>query len=712
MHGQASHGHLPTLSFDPAAVARNAGRHVVSRASSVTDVMPWWEWLSLTGILAIAAVIRLLWVLWLPMVPESDYATFLDMATKIAGGEWHPQEYGWVYQGSGYPLFMAPIIALGGGLDALRILNVVAQLGMVLGVWWLGRRLFGQRGGIVAGFFAATLPGMWTYVPVLAAESVTVALLTGLACLLAARPTPLRLLATGVTVSALAFTRPSFLPFILVVMVVTAVLARRQWKVQLAWLTTGIMVIALPLMLLNAVNEGPLVPGGAAGWQTWLVNNEHSNGGWFDAYADDAYPFEGLQGDEEIRAAQSKLGLQFMITNPITAISWAFERLQTNWEYDAMGVNWTWDRAPEAWQDRVPLGVDDLKGITQSMYVMLLVTAGVGAFRHRTRPELLVPIVLPLAYALGILAVAEANSRYHAMFLPLLCVVAGGIFSGSTIPFQKLVTWIEALPTRRQWLIIGATGGAIALTLIAAGNILASGSPWSTIKQSAPPLLVIAIVLLPIVGNIRLAITTNWARWMRVLSAPNWRFGIVPAAIIVLIALPSFAVTAVVKDTLHDIEMVSPTGWERTLITTDGPSAPLPLVLQDAGTSPAMRAVSFPDAAYLQFDAQPETGDTVQLARELPSLTVGESYVFYVQVYVPAADEPPGDRLSITLNGATAWELTPDPGTQGHWEYVRLDWVADNDTLQIAVTREASETTSTALADTPLVRTLHLYPLY
>lgn len=712
MNRSAAPGNLPSLSLDPAPVARDAGRRLASRASAVANAMPWWEWLSLAGIMVVGAILRLLWVTWLPMEPESDYATFLDMATKIANGQWHPQEYGWVYQGSGYPLVMAPVIALGGGLDALRLLNLVAQLGMVLGVWWLSRRLFGQRGGIVAGFFAATLPGMWTYVPVLAAESVAVFLLTALACLLTARPTPLRLLTTGLTVSALAFTRPSFLPFILVLLVVTAVLARRQWKGQMAWLATGVMVIALPLMLLNTLNDGPLVPGGAAGWQTWLVNNEHANGGWFDAYADDAYPFEGLQGDEEIRAAQSKLGVQFVVTNPLAAISWAFERLQTNWEYDAMGVNWTWDRAPEAWREHVPVGGDTMKDIAQSMYVVLLATALVGAFRHRTRPDLLVPVVLPLAYGLAILAVAEANSRYHAMFLPLLCVMAGGLFAGSTIPVQRIVSWIESLPTRRQWLVIGATSGAMTLALIALGTILAGGDVWSTVKQSAPPMLVIAIVLLPIIGNIRLAITTNWARWMRFLSAPNWRFGLVPAAIIVLIALPTFAVTAVVKDTLHDIEAVSPTGWERTLITADGPSAPLALVLQDSGTSPAMRAVSYPDAAYLQFDAQPESGDTVRLARELPGLTAGESYVFYVQVYVPATGDQPGDRLTITLNGATAWEIAPDRASEGGWEYIRLDWVADSETLQILVSREASEHSSTALADTPLVRTLHLYPLY
>jgi hypothetical protein len=113
------------------------------------------------------------------------------------------------------------------------------------------------------------------------------------------------------------------------------------------------------------------------------------------------------------------------------------------------------------------------------------------------------------------------------------------------------------------------------------------------------------------------------------------------------------------------------------------PCDPLALVLQDSGSSPAMRAVSFPDAAYLQFDALPEPGDTIQLARQLPGLTVGESYVFYLQVHVPS----PNDRLSVAPNGFTAWELPANDTSDGGWHYVRLDWLADSETLRLVVSR-------------------------
>lgn len=89
------------------------------------------------------------------MAPESDFATRLDMATEIAHGSWRPEEYGWVYQGSGYPTLMAPLIALGGGLATLRLANVVAQLATVVGGWLLARRLFGPRGGLLAAVLAA-----------------------------------------------------------------------------------------------------------------------------------------------------------------------------------------------------------------------------------------------------------------------------------------------------------------------------------------------------------------------------------------------------------------------------------------------------------------------------------------------------------------------------------------------------------------------------
>ena len=647
---------------------------------------------ALGAILLLAAIIRNAWIVRLPMPVESDYATFLDMATKIAHGHWNPQEYGWVYQGSGYPLIMSPLIALGGGLDALRLLNVVAQLGMVTGVWFVARQLFGPRGALVAGTFAAILPGLWSWVPLLAAESVATLLVTVLACLLVARQTPLRLTATGLTLAALAFTRPSFLPYVALVVVVIAIIGRSRWHVRLAWLGTGIMLVALPIMVLNAANSGPLLPGGAAGWQTWLVNNEHSTGGWFDAYADDAYPFTGLVGDAETRAAQSKLGVQFAIANPGTAISGAVDRLQTNWQYDAMGFDWTVERSPQEWQDRVP-DAASLKDIAQVLYVVMLGAAMIGAIRNGRRPELLLPLVLPLAYGLGILAVAEANARYHVMFLPLLCIMAGGAIGSqgrASARFAPLAI-----------LMAGIVGIAVAVP----GNSLDRLS-WSQLRFELPLYLVVATVVIPVAGCIGLAISRLWTRWSANPPTPTWRWTATGALGLLVVLMPVWLGVTMARDIDRQLDAVAPSGWVRTV--GSDPEAQ-PLVLAASGTAPNLRQVSYPDAALLQFDTAPIPGDIVSLTRTLDNLTVGEAYVFYLQVYDPGIAS---EHLAIDLNGTTTWELAPDRPEAAGWHYVRLDWVAGGPILAIEITRMAGTGSDTSLATSPQVRTLHLYPEY
>src|SRR5262249_3553958 len=114
----------------------------------------------LVTVLLVGAALRLVWVALLPVTPESDYRTFLDMARLIAAGQWQPSSYGWTYQGPGYPLLLAPLVRLGGGVPAIVLANLLLQLGMVAFVWLLGRRLFGPVAGLAGAALAALLPGI------------------------------------------------------------------------------------------------------------------------------------------------------------------------------------------------------------------------------------------------------------------------------------------------------------------------------------------------------------------------------------------------------------------------------------------------------------------------------------------------------------------------------------------------------------------------
>ena len=70
------------------------------------------------------------------------------------------------------------------------------------------------------------------------------------------------------------------------------------------------------------------------------------------------------------------------------------------------------------------------------------------------------------------------------------------------------------------------------------------------------------------------------------------------------------------------------------------------------------------------------------------------------------------EHLHITLNGDLVWERASERMVLPRWHYVRVEWEADRETVDIVVTREAGREYRVTEAAIPRVRTLHLYPLY
>ena len=149
--------------------------------------------LELVAILLVAIVIRLGWVLIGAVPPESDYATFEQMATVIRSGSWWPESYGWVFQGPVYPTLLALVPALGDdGLTGIRLLNTLMQAATVACVYAAARHRFGVRSGLVAAGLSALLPGMWLFTPLLAAENLAMLLVAVISLCLALPRSSLR----------------------------------------------------------------------------------------------------------------------------------------------------------------------------------------------------------------------------------------------------------------------------------------------------------------------------------------------------------------------------------------------------------------------------------------------------------------------------------------------------------------------------------------
>ncbi|MCU0721383.1 MAG: glycosyltransferase family 39 protein [Pirellula sp.] len=132
----------------------------------------------ITLILALSLVVRIggafYWQSSIPDGPSSfrfgDSDTYWVHAQRIAAGE--PYRYlsdeSRIFRAPLFPIFLSPFAywASGSGLNEIEgVVLVVRVIGAVLGmvcvglVWWLTKRIGGDRAANIAGFFAAMYPG-------------------------------------------------------------------------------------------------------------------------------------------------------------------------------------------------------------------------------------------------------------------------------------------------------------------------------------------------------------------------------------------------------------------------------------------------------------------------------------------------------------------------------------------------------------------------
>jgi hypothetical protein len=614
------------------------------------------------------------------VAPESDFATFFWMTQEIAIGHWPSDSYGWVWAGPGYPLLLAPLLALGGGLTAIWAANVLFQLAMVLGVWVLSRRLFGPRAAVASAIFAAILPDLWLYTPLVAAENLAMLLLT-LIVLLGGFKRPWAALMIGVTAVALALTRPAYL--FLVPLIVIVAWGSHRWSFrQVRWYLTGVLIILAPIILANWLGGGPVLPGGAAGWQLWLVHNERATGRWFPAQDADDYPFKGMEENgrslTEISAAQRKLAIQFMIANPSQTLSSYLHRHQDTWAGRPTALDFTMQpSAPNlrffhSW-------VDKFARFSDGVYTSVIALAGITAMRFRKHLDLL-PVVLPLAYVLAIYALAEGNSRYRIVVLPLVCVLAGAVVGS-----RNLLFWL--LPV---------------LALVWLGPSTLAVAAW----------LIFVITLAPLAELACRHLALLRAQLARAQHRHPWKLLATTALLAVAIGLAGVGLKRAADQILIELAAVAPEGWQGYETSPEEVSKTVPLAVRDSNTPPDMREVSYPDAVVLQFTNNPPPGGTMGLVRTLPELIPGQSYQFYLQLYDPGSDGDPGGALVLTLNDQIVWQREQGQAEGAKWHYLVLPWIADAPTATIRVERTGGHSSRANNKMSPMVRTLHLYPKY
>lgn len=638
------------------------------------------------SILIVGAAIRLFWVIALPVLPESDFQTFYDMARLIGTGHWWPDSYGWQFQGPGYPLVLAPFSLVGDGLGPIRAANVLMQLGTIACAWWLARRLFGVPVASVTAFVVALFPGLWEYSSLVAAENIAMLLLTALAALLAgARIAGTRdrkqLLLLGVLACLLAFARPAYLFFLPLVGIAIIWDARAAWRHHAAWYLLGVLAVFAPIAQANLAQGGSLLPLANAGYQLWLVSNEKAEGHWFPADQEDDYPFRGLMGPEdpaggfafggEISAAQQKLAFQFVAANPGAAAVGLGIRHQINWATDGQGLAATVGRAAPEWLQRVP-PISMLAGLTANYHAAVVALALLGALRLRRRADVLRTLIMPLGYVLLIYLPAAAGDRLHTPALPLLAVLA--VAGVASAPAAVLVAAVSLCAAT----FLAPMAAAVLIWPIVVVPLLCQAVPWVAARARAFA-----------------------ARSRRALGVAALGALLVP--VVGVVAIHDAAIGAVAE-----IAAAAPEGWDGYQMR-GGAQQPVALLLRPSPAPAGLVKVSYPDAAVLHFSDTPRSGDVIGARRRFTGLESGKSYRFYVQIYDPAVS---GEQLTVVVDGHVVWTGGGMSDTGAGWHYISLPWRTEDDSVSVDVERRAGTELGANQSADVLIRSVHLYQKY
>ena len=243
---------------------------------------------TLLAILGVALFVRLLLFASLTGTLEltADELQYRDIAVSLAEGR------GFLLEGKPtswrpplYPAVMALVSRLTGTTDphAVRILQLALSLVTVLLVYLLGRRLFGERVGLIAAGIVAVYPSMLFYTQHLLTETLFTCLLLLTAFGFAAyvrTGAVLVLVATGVALGLTVLTRDSVWPMagvMALLMGPTTGYRPRRWIGHAAVFLVAFLLITVPWVARNTQLQGTFTliatnngPGILAG------NNEHT----------------------------------------------------------------------------------------------------------------------------------------------------------------------------------------------------------------------------------------------------------------------------------------------------------------------------------------------------------------------------------------------------------------------------------------------------
>ena len=316
------------------------------------------------------------------------------------------------------------------GLFAAHLLQLVTGAVTCGLTYLLGRRVFGEAVGLIAGLMLAVYsPGIYRDGQLLDTALATFLATSFLLLLLLALDQPSRgkWLASGLVLGLLALTRPNLLFLGLVSLVLMIVWLRRS-QGPAVWVLAGVFVLGVVLPIIPITGRNYLIVRHfvpislTGGVNLWTGNNPEADGyspvpsgiawerTWYEAKA------SGAIGPVEMDVYWQKKATRFLREQPGLALKLLFRKMYLYWNaYEIPNnVSYDWGREHSSLLRALPLTFAVVGPLG-------LLGLALGGWRSRSACVVAIFVLVQMVTV----AIFFVTGRYRMPALPALCVLAG-----------------------------------------------------------------------------------------------------------------------------------------------------------------------------------------------------------------------------------------------------------------------------------------------
>ena len=387
---------------------------------------------------------RIAWILMVNTAPVSDFFLYHDYAIKASQGFYklYPDTYPLFPFKFGYPLLLTLLYKVfGASLMAAKILNVFISIIVAILIYWIGKKIFNETAGRIAGLIFALWPAQIMYNSVLASEhmfmlffAASMAFFVKSQFYVEGGRRYLFPALTGISLALAHMMRPvSFILFpVLLIYLLVFVKNTSLKKAVLHKFGIIALMIAGFVMSMTIFNA---VIVNLTGIQVWrsssgfslLVGTNYQSSGMYNS-EDEKIINEYKYDFDKINKEATRRAIERIKSSPLNFLRLAEKKFILQWTSEDFGLYWSVNKVVEE-SPIVELIRNEFKWIelvVQIYYIALLLFAAAGFIYSKRAGNYITTIFLMLFGAfVAAHTLLEVQSRYHYPIVPVLIIIAG-----------------------------------------------------------------------------------------------------------------------------------------------------------------------------------------------------------------------------------------------------------------------------------------------